>query len=653
MNSRSHATGRARCLRGAATPLLLMALLLPWRASAQHGGTTPLSFGHLGIRLDTRFDYLNRENEAPDERSSYWKRSWTRGITLGQSGFVYHPRFLRFTLEGRLASTAFDRSQGRRTADLSRDLHFDTYQVTARALPMHSWTGFLSMRRLRTRVRARSLGDQDHIRNTRVVQLRWRRRSWPLQMQWNRERYEALGSLNALEKRADFGAETSNVTRHTSARLSYGRSSFESLTSNLESRTQRLDAVYNVRGGRTLWNSSFGWLSQDLQSRLETLRANARLSHIIFSSLEAQTELEYQRFGLPDESTHRRQATVSMRHQLYESLESRAAARVLREDLEDGRIDRREWELDLDYRKRTPAGIFTYGLDLTEVRQNTDLGVTDQRVTLLEMQFSSEDLLILPELDVDPASITMLDSLGQVPFAAGRDYHVLVQGRQTVLVREPSGHIAPRSRVRLSYRYRVQESGRGGRREIAQRTSLLFPFRLRPYYSWGRTHPRRTSGLVTTGAASGRFWRGGVAYGHHSLSADWSREDRRQQDIRTERQIGSVTLRHSARRTLRVAATAAFGWTRFNEGKRLEFWNAHGTLMHFERGGSELQVRVGVSRQDLENGPQHAWDLTALLRRSFGANLVEVELSTAHSEGPVLGILDDRIVRIGLERRLR
>jgi hypothetical protein len=171
-------------------------------------------------------------------------------------------------------------------------------------------------------------------------------------------------------------------------------------------------------------------------------------------------------------------------HQLGERLTTSASLYGLRQQADDN-ADFAEWGglASLNYTQPNDWGRFSASASYNYAHVSTDDGrrrgvVIGESVTLRDPLAS-----FLVHSDIDPLSIVVTDAARRRTYLPGRDYNTARLGRYTSLRRVPTGAIADRETVLVSYTYRVSDDYSLRRHRGDFRIQQEFTGGLTPYYT--------------------------------------------------------------------------------------------------------------------------------------------------------------------------
>jgi hypothetical protein len=262
-------------------------------------------------------------------------------------------------------------------------------------------------------------------------------------------------------------------------------------------------------------------------------------------------------------------ANASLSHQLYESLLSTVEAHASREDLSDITRDEYGGGLNFNYRKQVPHGTLFVdlgaGQDFTsETGGMTVVPVVDERHVL-----SATSVTTLDNPDVVGGSVTVTNAAGTTTFLAGADYRVRQRGDRTELRRVASGSIPSCSTVLVDYSFELDEplEFTTTRTQAGARLDL---FRLWSLYV--RRHT--TTNDVTSGAEMGRLQDiYDTVYGTElrvePLTLRAEHQDYDSTDAPFTADTLSADLRHTFARVHTISGLALWRRVRFEEGEDL------------------------------------------------------------------------------------
>ncbi len=476
----------------------------------------------------------------------------------------------------------------------------------------------------------------------------------PVQARWSWEDFSTEGLFDSEESRNNFSIEGGRAYSAGLTRITYGNEDYQNYATSVQTHTERVDLQQNfIMGRRAQLSTALYWLDQNVFGRRLNKRATTNLRMFFPANLSTMTRASVYTIEEPTGDTERLEAEMSVDHELYESLDTRLWAYGFREDNPDGRVERRDLLASLKYRKQVPFGSIRYGFSLKDVRQDNNLSMAELSVFDAAFTFPLDDRITLPETDIIVESIRVVDQAGVVPFTISLDYTVEVIGRQVNILRVPTGQIPRDATVLISYRYEVEGGGTGGYRDYQHQVGADFPAGFRVDYARGTTDPRYLSGLQQEGIFSGDLhrwdlrWQRGV-FDVHYRNLDEVLNGRRNEEERTE-----AALRSRTSSGIALIARGMVGWTRYDEGPRLEFRNVMVSAQR-DRGRSfSVGADAYLGWEELDSGNRNTAELNLRGEFRYGPNLLRGKVQYIRSDADALGLQEDTGVRVEFERKIR
>lgn len=130
-----------------------------------------------------------------------------------------------------------------------------------------------------------------------------------------------------------------------------------------------------------------------------------------------------------------------------------------------------------------PWGRFTGNATYNYSWQQLDNGGGDGVVLNETVTFNDPLTVFLAHTDVKPSTILVTDAERRRVYLAGRDYTIIQIGRYTALARVPTGQIANKQTVRVSYLYEFAQNARISTNRFDLRLQQAFTSGWVPYYA--------------------------------------------------------------------------------------------------------------------------------------------------------------------------
>lgn len=185
---------------------------------------------------------------------------------------------------------------------------------------------------------------------------------------------------------------------------------------------------------------------------------------------------------------------VGLTHQFQQLLTSTFNLYGLRQDSNDN-ADIQEWGSLANFAvsKENPLGLFSSNLSYVHTGMQTNDGRRDGVVIRESVTFRDPLPSVLAHSDVVPWSIVVMDPQRFQVFLPVRDYLIVPLGRMTALIRVPTGLIADRQTVAVSYGYRIINNYALQRDRVDWRIQQDFKAGWTPYYAASLQHEDLTN----------------------------------------------------------------------------------------------------------------------------------------------------------------
>jgi len=229
--------------------------------------------------------------------------------------------------------------------------------------------------------------------------------------------------------------------------------------SELDTQTANLDNRVDLTGdGRATLRSTVRVHDQRNNQDLRSYFWQERLQLEHAPNLRSYATASAQRNDYDSRAIDTFRGETGIEHELFESLKSHFDIHGRRVDYGDVVEDRYGATGRLDYRKKTPAGVFSAGYARTVDRVDrsgvsASDGIIDEP---LVVEIATPSFLDHPE--VVPSSIVVTDQANLVTFTEGFDYEVVRQGSRTGLRVLPGGLLADGDTVLVDYRIELDGS---------------------------------------------------------------------------------------------------------------------------------------------------------------------------------------------------
>lgn len=453
---------------------------------------------------DTR-GYIPRRYRVTNEAQRYRET-----LGLSAQGWAVDPRVLDFDLSGRAGFSQESYFENRPGPDQSSSPSGDWLQYDARAtlFPAGRISANVFAERNDDRVPRMFLPSLDRRRERYGAELIFNDRELPMRLSYE-DLDEQLTSPYGSWAQRTFGRD---LYGEDDERWSDRRLGYEATWHASEQHELRLDYEYDDRreqysGTDRRFDTTRNDLTlndvvqfgADRRSRLETLARfqdetgdlardtfelapQLRLQHTDDLATTYRGQLLKDAFQGNDLTLFRGEAGAEYR--FSDALSGSAGLWGLAQQVERGR-DLDEWGAlgTLAYDRPNAWGRLGGNLTYNHVQQRTPGDARDGVVIAEAITLRDPLPVILAHADVRRWSILVRDLDRRRVFVAGRDYVILPAGRYTAIARLPTGRIADRESVLVSYTYRTGQGYELGRDRVDLRVQQEFTGGLTPYYA--------------------------------------------------------------------------------------------------------------------------------------------------------------------------
>jgi hypothetical protein len=384
-------------------------------------------------------------------------------LEVGGRGYLGHPNLAELNLLGRLWFTQrrFDSDQASR-AQHSDEIFYE-YDVSALLLKKQKIPTTIYSRRNQTDIDRQFSGTLENTWTETGVRFNIRDTTFPTNIQiYRREQEQDDPSFGQ-----DFSIDQDSIEADGQVDLGKAQDlwwdySYDDVTQRGSNRIaldfDRQEANLNhllLFGGdlnhQLRSNVRFYEETGDLDFR--NVRVNERLRFRHSNQFTTWFEFEENRLERNSVDQNGRRASANLRHQLFESLLTTARVGATWLELPDADFDSDLVFADLvmDYTKRLPLGVLSGGPRIVyRERDDSDRGVPlsifDQPFT-----FGIDDLIIIDQRNILPASIFITDATGLIVYAENIDYTVMGFPDRVELRRIVSGNIGQNEVILVDY----------------------------------------------------------------------------------------------------------------------------------------------------------------------------------------------------------
>lgn len=408
----------------AAAAALGLAPLLP---AQRPGGVHLRSWtGALGFETEMR-----RESSTTDTAGevSQRERLFRESLELRGHGDVYHPALLDIDLGVR---TDFDQralASSPSGADQRSDTFNFYYDAMARILKDKPMNGDVYARRGQLETRQRFFATTRAETSTEGADLRYRDLWIPSSLHFEHSTYDGRGRDTFHQSATRWKLEGARTDDHDT--ISYSLERNEIAQQTYGTRYDELIGRVNIghgfgADGEHSFTLGGNYREQmgDQTSVYEQASGGLHLQWL--SELQSDHSISFDHSemdsnGVAGVTRDGMVASTWLRHRLYESLESAIGGRWLVNDYEVGRLDRRDLEGELDYRKLVPFGAIGIGYRPTLYRESEE-GSGTVPVGGEPHTYTAGVPLILDSSNIAVASVFVRDATSSTIYAPTTDY---------------------------------------------------------------------------------------------------------------------------------------------------------------------------------------------------------------------------------------
>lgn len=419
--------------------------------------------GRLGLEYER--DHNVRESPAggADVSSSEETQSAFREVfAMEGRGFVYHPRFLVFHLDGEVELQQLDETSdnGGTSTTLESSSVFRGYGADLRFFAKHPYGVDLFARRHTGTSDSAFTAQQETVSDLAGIRISLRKGRIPSFFNLQRTTTRQGGTFPLDESRTEARYQADYHGARSTARFLYTFDENDSSFATEALQTHRVE----LSAGDQLDPDRAGFTSFSAGASRQTGLFLFQEEHMTASfgwnftpRLRSSLQGVARRQSSPGSRVADVQSAFSLVHQLYESLETSFDFHVDHQHInDDGRDDEVSGGLALAYRKRVPGA--SVSLNLGGVRTlNREEGLGGRGLVIDERHtFQVDGVIFLDEASVLPETVVVTDTTGNVPFIEGEDYRVETVGGWTRLALVPGGRLGVGSTVLVDYDFHAQ-----------------------------------------------------------------------------------------------------------------------------------------------------------------------------------------------------
>ncbi len=444
-------------------------------------------FQSLETSLEGHYYYNHNQISSSDgTSSSSTENRFEETLNLLSNGYIIHPNFAEFTLNG-----DFGLRQDNATVngdDASSNTLLYDYDASATFLRKEIAPVTVYSRRSEDTV-SRNFGPTlDSTLQTSGVIWNIQSKTVPTRLEYYHTDQTETGLAETGPNSFSLGQDVFTwyseyrPTQNQLLTWNYNYSHVDQQTegfppNNFETHDATLaHSVQFGKDNRSSLNSSVEYFKQTGDYDLERFHWNEILRLHHSDSLETHYRYSFDQQTLNGERDTTNSGEIGFTHQLYQSLTTTGNAGIRQFDRSDGG-NTFEWytNLNFDYRKNVPLGTFTSFLRLVFDQQHNDQISSPIQVIDSRQVFNDPYPIILTGRNIAP-TVTMTDTTGTIPYYENIDYTIIPSANGLVIDRDPNGNILPGQTVLIDYTLNPQASNTvntsgfalGGRYDIEQ-----------------------------------------------------------------------------------------------------------------------------------------------------------------------------------------
>lgn len=421
----------------------------------------------VGGRLDLEYERDHGVQESPAGEGEVSSSTETQNVfrelvALGGRGFVYHPRFLVFDVDGEIELQQLDEtaeSGGLSTTTDSSSL-LRGYGVNLGFFREHRNGVDLFARRRTGTTDSPFAPQQEVVSELEGIRLNLRKRRIPSFFSLQRSTTTQGGAFPLDESRIEARYQADYRGEESEARLVYTLDENDSSFATEALQTHRIELSSGTRldpdhAGSA--NLSAGASRQTGLFLFQEEHLAAGFGWAFTPHLRSQLQTVARRQSARGNRIADVQGTFSLVHQLYESLDTNFEFAADHQTInEDGRDDELSGNLSWAYRKRVPGGSVSLSLGGTRTL-NREEGLGGRGLAIDERHlFLVDGVVFLDAPSVLVETVVVTDASGNLPFIEGQDYRIETVGGWTRLELVPTGRLHVGDLVLVDYDFHAQ-----------------------------------------------------------------------------------------------------------------------------------------------------------------------------------------------------
>jgi hypothetical protein len=474
--------------------------------AAGQGRPFPLEVELLELQLGVEGSYDRRSvsSDYPGGLRQGYKqidRAWRLRETLGMhtAGSLISPNVLLFdvAVDGGWDQEWYSESTRYGKRRMSPTGSPFNYDLALNLLPRGKISGNVYAQHLDSRLPRAFLPSLDRTRERYAVELLYNDAKLPMRLEYEHIWDELTSRTRYLNDDEQRGRDalryeaTWQISRNHALRLEYEYS--DRLEEYSGSRT-RFDTIRNylalnhtLRFGekdRSYWQTLARFQDETGELGRDIAELNSRLQIQLNDALAGRVGGQYLRNAFQELETEVWRGEVGVTHQLGNVLTTDLELYGLQQQA-DKNADFSEWGglMNASFNQDNAWGRLSANVSYNHVGTGTRNGNRGGIVIGESVTFRDPLPAFLVHPDVKPTSIVVTDARSSRTYLPGRDYQVIRSGRYTALSRVPTGQIADRETVLVSYLYEVFRDYDIRRDRVDFRVQQAFDFGLAPYYA--------------------------------------------------------------------------------------------------------------------------------------------------------------------------
>jgi len=446
-----------------------MAVLL---GTAVAGEARPRQFGWIvlqgvGGRLDLEYEREHAVQESPAgdrevSSSTATQNGWRELVAMEGRGFVYHPRFLVFDVDGEVELQQLDETteSGGSSDSVETNALLRGYGVNLGLFQEHPYGVDLFARRRTGITDSAFTPQQEVVSELEGARLNLRKRRIPSFFSLQRATTQQGGAFPLDEERTEARYQADYRGESGEGRLVYTLNENDSSFATEPLLTHRIELSSGGRfdpdHGATA-NLSAGASRQTGLFLFQEEHVAGGFGWKFTPRLHSHLQTAARRQSSPGSRVTDVQSSLSLVHQLYESLETSFDFAADHQHInEAGRDDEVSGDLAWAYRKRVPGGSLSLSLGGNRTL-NREEGLGGRGLAIDERHtFLVDGVVFLDELSVLVETVVVTDPTGNLPYIDGLDYRIETVGDWTRLELVPGGRLRVGDTVLVDYEVHAQ-----------------------------------------------------------------------------------------------------------------------------------------------------------------------------------------------------